>query len=304
MVISGFAYVGVNCFILISGFYGIKFRLKSLFNLYCICAFYTLFAVLMKYTFGDLTFAKSLLYQILLPFSHSEWWFIKCYVALFLISPILNAASDKLGKKEFACSLLLLTVLNIYFGFYWHEHNYNGYNLVQFIFVYLIGAYLRRYPLAKLDKNRSMFLYLASAVIWSIFTIISVKWKVPHWGALYYNNPFILLASIGLFVYMSRVKLHSPKINLIASSVLAAYLIQDVEGGMVYHWAKVYNKAVILPMDSVLLRTASMVAFLLVGSVIVLGTSFLIDRIRILLMKPVWQLYSLLSKRLIKAVSQ
>lgn len=304
IVICGFAFVGVNCFIMISGYYGIKFRFKSLFNLYCICAFYALLAVLMKYVLGITSLDKNQLYLILLPFSHSEWWFIKCYVALFLISPILNAAADKLTKNDFACSLILLTILNIYFGFYWHEHNYNGYNLVQFIYVYLIGAYLRRYPLTKLDIKRSVFLYISCSVIWSILTTLSLRWRVPHWGALHYNNPFVLLASIGLFISMSRVTIHNQKINLIASSVLAAYLIQDVEEGWVYYCSALFNKTILLPLNSVFLKAALMIAFVLIGSITVLGASFLIDRIRIQLMKPVWMFYEWTSNRLKIAVSQ
>lgn len=298
VVISGFAFVGVNCFILISGYYGIKVRLKSLFNLYCICVFYALFAVISKCCMGDVSFNKRLLYLILLPFSHTEWWFIKCYVALFLISPILNAAAEKLSKNEFTYSLILLIVLNIYFGYYWHEHNNNGYNLIQFIFVYLIGAYLRRYPLTKIDKRRSFFLYLSCAIIWSILTIIAVKWRVPHWGALHYNNPLVLLASVGLFVFMSQIDIHSQKINLIASSALAAYLIQDVNGGWVYNCTDSLNAIMIQPMSNLFLKTGSMVVFILVGSIIIYTLSFFIDRLRLWLMKPVWRLYSAVGRSL------
>ena len=209
ILITGFAFIGVNCFILISGYYGIKFKLKSLFNLYCICAFYALLAILFKCFWLNGHFSNSLIYFVFFPFSHSEWWFIKCYVALFLISPVLNAAIENLGHREFVCSLILLTVLNVYLGYYWHEHNANGYNLIHFIYVYLIGAYLGKHPLKRLDKNRSIILYVSCALLWTFFSILNIRWRVPHWGALFYNNPLVLLASIGLFVFMSRVEIYS-----------------------------------------------------------------------------------------------
>ena len=69
IIINGFAYVGVNCFILLSGYYGMKFKVKSLFNLYFICVFYGLLTTLMKWGGGlDVQLDKSLLYQIFLPF--------------------------------------------------------------------------------------------------------------------------------------------------------------------------------------------------------------------------------------------
>lgn len=288
IIINGFAYVGVNCFILISGYYGIKFRIKSLFNLYCVCAFYTVLTSLMKYGLTDLPLNKGFFYSVFLPFSHSEWWFIKCYVALFLVSPLLNKAVHGLAYKEFVCSLVLLTVLNVYWGFYWHEHNINGYNLEQFIFVYFIGAFLRKFPPKLINRKRSLLLYISGALIWSIVTIISVKWRVPHWVSFHYNNPFVLIAAVGLFLYLTGINIHNPCINILASSALAAYLLQDAP---IYSLASCYNRMFIDSLDSEMLRVLSMVTFVLIGSILVYVFSFVIDRIRLLLMQPIWKLY-------------
>lgn len=241
IIINGFVYVGVNCFILISGYFGIKFKFRSLFNLYFICAFFALITALMKSFVADVQFNKGLIYSILLPFSHSDWWFIKCYVALFLISPILNKAAQYLNKKEFTTAIVLLTALNVYLGYYWHQHNVDGYNLVQFIYIYLIGAYLHKFPLKILDRKNSMLLYLLGAMLWCLCSVLSVKWRVPHWIPFYYNNPLVILASVGLFVLFTKIEIQSLAINTIASSVLAAYLIQDVQGGLAYALADSYN---------------------------------------------------------------
>ena len=297
IVINGFVYVGVNCFILISGYYGIKFKLRSLFNLYCICVFFALLAALMKACVTDVQVNKSLLYTILLPFSHSDWWFIKCYVALFLIAPVLNKAAQNLGRKEFITVIVLLTVLNIYLGYYWHQHNSDGYNLMQFIYVYLIGAFLRRFPLKRLDRKYSMILYLSGALLWSLISILSVKWRVPHWVPFYYNNPLVILATVGLFVFMTRIEIRSVAVNTIASSVLAAYLIQDNPGGLVYTVGNLYNRSFITPLSNVLLKILSMIAFVVIGAIVILFVAFALDRLRLSLMKPISMVYDRLSVR-------
>lgn len=297
IVINGFVYVGVNCFILISGYYGIKFKLRSLFNLYCICVFFALLVALMKACVTDVQVDKSLLYTILLPFSHSDWWFIKCYVALFLIAPVLNKAAQNLGRKEFITVIVLLTVLNIYLGYYWHQHNSDGYNLVQFIYVYLIGAFLRRFPLKRLDRKYSMILYLSGALLWSLISILSVKWRVPHWVPFYYNNPLVILAAVGLFVFMTQIEIRSVAVNTIASSVLAAYLIQDIPGGLVYAVGGLYNQSYIAPLDNAALKIMSMIAFVVIGAISILFVAFALDRLRLLLMKPIWMVYDRLSVR-------
>ena len=38
-ILNGFLYMAVNCFILISGYFGIKFKLKGVVNLYLILFF-------------------------------------------------------------------------------------------------------------------------------------------------------------------------------------------------------------------------------------------------------------------------
>ena len=297
ILLNGFTYVGVNCFILISGYYGIRFKLKSLFKLYCFCAFYAILTILFSHFADGVPFSRSHLYQVFLPFSHTDWWFIRCYVVLFLLSPILNKAIESLGKKEFFLSLVLLFVINIYFGYYWHLHNYDGYNAWQFVFMYFIGAYLHMYPLKKLDKRRSMILYLSCALLWSILTIISVKWRVPHWIPFSYHNPLVVLGAVGLFVFISRTSFHNRRINALASTVLAAYLLQDVEGGFAYRCATVYKESFVVSCHSPFIEIIYMLAFVILASVFILGLAYFLERFRALLMVPVWKMYDSLKKR-------
>lgn len=297
IVINGFVYVGVNCFILISGYYGIKFRIRSLFNLYCICAFYALLTTLMKYGFADLHFDRGLFYSVFLPFSHTQWWFITCYVVLFSLSPILNIAIQNLGYKDFVLLIVILTVLNVYLGFYWHQYNVNGYTVAQFVYVYFIGAFLRKHPIRALDKQRSLLLYISGALLWSAISVVSVNWKVPHWTSLHYNNPFVLIASIGLFHFFTMINLRSHAINVIASSVLAAYLLQDAP---VYSLFRHFEKLIICPLDNNVLKIIAMITSVVFGAALVLGSAFLIDRVRLLLMKPIWCLYDKAHKAIVK----
>lgn len=289
--INGFVYVGVNCFILISGYYGIKFRFRSLMNLYCICVFFTVIATLMKMCVTDVTLNKGLLYSIFLPFSHSEWWFITCYVALYLISPALNKSVQYLGRNEFILTIALLTVLNVYLGYFWHQHNVDGFNLLQFIYVYYIGAFLKKFPLEQLNRKNSLLLYITGALLWSLLSVISVRWKIPHWISFCYNNPLVILSSVGLFYFMTQIKIHSYTINFIAASVLAAYLIQDIPGGMIYALGDLYNGSYIIPLDNMLLKVLSMLIFVVFASLLTLCSAIILDRLRLLLMKPVWKIY-------------
>ena len=127
--------------------------------------------------------------------------------------------------------------------------------------------------------------------------MLSVKWRVPHWISFYYNNPLVILAATGLFIYMTQLEIRSRAINLIASSVLAAYLIQDVPGGLVYALGDFYNKSYILPLNGEALKIVSMVLFVIMGAICTLFLAFVLDKFRLLLMTPIWWLIDHLSPR-------
>ena len=90
---------------------------------------------------------------------------------------------------------------------------------------------------------------------------------------------------------MTRIEIRSVAINTFASSVLAAYLIQDIPGGLVYTVGDLYNQSYIAPLGNVLLKILSMIAFVVVGATVILFVAFALDRLRLLLMKPIWMVY-------------
>lgn len=301
VLINGFTYVAVNCFILISGYYAIKFKVKSLFNLYCICVFYAVLTVLFSYFSEGIPFDRSLFYKVFFPFSHSSWWFIKCYVILYLLSPLLNKAVNSLQREEFVFSLVLLFVFNFYFGYYWHLHNDDGYNVWQFVFIYFIGAFLRKYPLLKLNRGRSFLLYVLCALIWSTLTLVSVKWKVPHWVPFNYHNPFVVVGAVGLFLFFLNSSFHLHWINVLASTVLAAYLIQ---GGPVYKYSRIFKDMVIGGGYSTSFEVISMLLFVIFASIVVMGLAFCLEKIRVLLMAQVWRIYGFVKKGVWQSVKE
>lgn len=85
---------GVTCFILISGYFGIKFRLEKLIEMDFMVIFYTVAGVAVR---GDLK-AKELILACF-PIITRHYWFISCYFALCFLAPLLNALAEKIKKK-------------------------------------------------------------------------------------------------------------------------------------------------------------------------------------------------------------
>lgn len=153
---DSFAIIGVDLFILISGYFGIKLTWKSFLNLAFICMFYKVVHLCVD------TFVLGIqhpLYEwILKPIfvvSRSGGWFVQIYFMLMFISPLLNKALDNLSEKEWRLSLFLLSFISFYLG--WALHNYNddaGYTLMNFVYIYVVGAVIKHYELLKRNNMK------------------------------------------------------------------------------------------------------------------------------------------------------
>lgn len=236
---DSFFIIGVNAFVLISGFHGIKPKLKSFINLYIVCVFYIL---LTNYTKNivhlDFNIEWKEVLKCFLPFSHSPYWFIREYFYLFLISPILNSAVKRISKGEFKLLLLLFAIIVFYFGFFMKENiDSNGYSYVNFIFLYLIGRYINVYGNTfKYTKFNYLFGYLGISLL--VFLLSLMVYFISPDNRAYvirgfvfaYNNPLIIMSSILFVLFFSKLSIKSKFINNIAQSALAIYLVQDSVG--------------------------------------------------------------------------
>lgn len=229
--IIGFTYIGVNCFILITGYFGADFSWKRLIKLYLICGFYELIGFVVAYYYGDVECTATAIGYIIFPLSRSNTWFIRCYVILLFLLPIINHGLDKLDKQKFLYVLLLLTILNLYFGWFHKQENYNaiGYDSSQMIYLYVIGRYLYRFLDWKNIKKRKLYLlilWILLSILWGVVSNLSTRHIIPHWNGWAYNNPIVLLASVVFFVYFACLEIPSFKvINSIGATMLGVFLI-------------------------------------------------------------------------------
>ena len=296
----GLVCVGVNCFVLISGFFGIKFKLRSLFNLYAICAFYNLMAYGVHIGLDGASIGKSLILNTLLPFSHSTWWFINCYVQLFFLAPFINYAIDNINRKQHLYILLSLTFLIIYLGHFWQTELFdtNGMSTMHFLYLYIIGRSLGRYVSADIiDANRYLWiaLFIGCAALGGIGQCIEHLGYIENWMGLNNNSPLMIGSAIGLLLYANSFHFQNRFINSVAISTLAIYL------GHEHEYLKNHIYDFIASLQARFLSPNILSNELFGRILLAIGCSLFIcvvlltfDRIRLLLMKPVWILYDII----------
>lgn len=87
--------MGVTCFILLSGYFGIRFDFKKLIRLDLMIIFFTIFGTIAVGNLGIKALIKSCI-----PVISRYYWFISCYFSS-AFNTILNQIPEKLSKENF-----------------------------------------------------------------------------------------------------------------------------------------------------------------------------------------------------------
>lgn len=241
-----FSLVAVNCFVLISGYFASSSHspcsAKKLFKLWlqveiCSVGIYLIMCAIpdsgIEFGFGQLLFQA-------LTIMSNQYWFFTCYFVLMVIAPFLNRFINTMEQKDFKkCILIILALfvlipsLNIYgdsFG------TSNGYSTAWFIVLYLVAAYIRRYPLPKKPYG-ILYVVVSIASILAYALLDTFSNYLPLFSQardilLNYNCITIFTASICLFLFFLNHPIKTKKVSeklvtQISSVSFTVYLIHD-----------------------------------------------------------------------------
>lgn len=228
----GMICVAVNSFILLSGYFSIQFKKDRLIRLAFQTFFYSTTFMLLALVMGWRISNPRKDFFAFLPILTMQYWFITNYVVLYILSPWLNIFVDSL-KEDVYRKFLIIGVAIFYlwptFSYLFNSPQFikdAGYGIVNFIFLYLLGRYLRLYFK---DLHSSRF-YLLGYVISTIVLFIcqySISWilgfEFTSW--LSYNTIFCLIGSVCLLLSFKNMSIHSSAVNYWAKPCLAVYLI-------------------------------------------------------------------------------
>lgn len=231
--LNSLSIVAVNCYVLISGYFGIKsnFKVRKVIQLYLQVLFYSIIITLLFLIFSDLTLSKKLLVKMLFPVMTKSWWFITIYIILYILSPYLNKLLNSFSFIEYTKLIIILTFT---FVIWPSIPNFspidtsNGYSLYNFITLYILGGYIRLYlNNLKISKNYYFTLYLIGSFLLTYHNVSHARNINENYGIYGYNYYIIFLNSLFLFMFFKEINFSNNKINKISSLTLGVYLIHD-----------------------------------------------------------------------------
>lgn len=239
-VVESFCIVAVNVFVLISGYFSIRFSLRKVFKLYLQCLLIGLSAYGIYLWATHAVFSWHVFLGRFLTFSHNQWWFIISYLGMFFLSPILNIGAEKIKKNDFAILLVLFTILEVYFGWHRNMDGFNlGYSIIHFCYLYLLA----RFAALHISHKRIIslrWINLGVYLFCVLVTTLMAESRLSIFGYVWaYNNLFIIIGSLSLLLFFVSFSFYNKWINWIAASALAAYLLQEapfIRDHFYYDW--------------------------------------------------------------------
>lgn len=229
--------VCVNVFILISGYFGIRPKLKSCVNLVSqIVLWQFILGIISSVYDGGGALCKwfSLFGN---AFNLSGNWFVRDYLRLLLIAPFLNAFCDASSDMKLLRAIGVYYLIVVLFDHViplrvWGLFN-GGYSVYAFIGLYLVGRYIARNTnlITRVSTRcyaigyfSSTFAATAIYVVGAILCGQSYIMERIDYLVHQYTSPFVLCASICFFMCFARLNIVSGVINWMATSVFAVFI--------------------------------------------------------------------------------
>lgn len=260
-ILSMFGKLGVTLFIMISGYFYDKasFKLNKFLKLLITVWIYSMIGltigILTKSNqLGLINFAKSLF-----PVTLGQYWFITCYILIYLFSPYVKTIIDKMERKDLKHMLIIAFIIWSVIAVVPKAKTFTN-EFIILELIYFIGAYIRKYDVNILNNKKRILcitgIILCMVIIMVILEILSNYIYILKNNDGYIrrfndlSSPFIIVLTILIFNIFKNINIRcSNVINLLASTTLGIYLIHENIFLRKVIWQKLF---VVIPKTNVL----------------------------------------------------
>lgn len=143
------AYICVDVFIIISGWYGIHASLRGMGKLMFMCVFLGMLGYVIDLWHGAwIGFSVGGFVKTLIDWSFPGW-FVASYVIMYVLAPVVNTFVEHCSEQQVRYVLIAFFTLEFVYGWIFPEcggslHTFNGgYSALSLIGLYVLARYLK-----------------------------------------------------------------------------------------------------------------------------------------------------------------
>lgn len=252
------AYCAVNCYALISGFFGYSSKQKysNIINLYFQTAFYAVLATGIFYIMTPDEIGKKAFIKAVFPFGFNVYWYFTAYFCMFFFIPFMNKILEVCDFKQLtglvSASIVFFSIIPLIFKSDVYFTN-NGYTVLWISVMYIIGGYIRKYELHKKISNIKCILIYFGAVLVTFgqkvvteYVKFIVNGETVNEGLfIKYTSPTMVICAVSLLCLFAKVDFKDgmKKLTAIFSPfAFSVYLIHTAP----FVWSKVMKNRFVL----------------------------------------------------------
>ena len=240
LAVNAVGNTGVSLFVLISGWFGVRFGWGKLLRLVLVVWTYSVASYAVELAFLGHPLSGTEVRAAVFPLLSRKYWFMTCYVVLLCFSPWLNRVPEVLARRS------LESLLGVWAFFFvvaptllgTEIQTDLGKGLVNFTLVYLLGRYLRRYGFPRWLGRRAAWVAAGCCLaLWALGAAVLQATGSLTTRFARDNDVLVVLAAVALFRCFERWHpAPSPAWNYVAGFAFPLYLVNSVVLAFLQPW--------------------------------------------------------------------
>lgn len=234
--------ISVDPYILVTGFFSARMGWRSFLKLILTVLVFKAFSLFIVSLAGEGITISELPQALMFPVTSSTLWFLKIYVLLFALAPVLNPALRAMSLRSLRWLVAASAFVLAWTG--WFGRNpavyFTLYEVYLFIALYITGFWMAREPLfTSLSRWWWAALYAVTITAGAIYLPLQVVLEPVTREFIHYEyaSPTVLVASVAFIAFMIHFRFRSRLVNTLGISAFGCYLLQDQwVGNLMFRW--------------------------------------------------------------------
>ena len=239
---GGWGKTGINCFVLLSGYFMCEksITLRKFLKLLCEFMFYRIAITAVFWLTGYEKITPAGIIDVLIPVTELSDGFTGAYLVFFLFIPFLNILIRNLTERQHVRLLALAAFMYVFLGTFRPLFSVTMNYVSWFAVLFLLASWIRLYPKKTFEGAKRWGLIAGACVLVSAASVTACAWVSARIGKTYYyvavtdcNTLLAVCTGTALFLFFRNLRIRQNRlINTVAATTFGVFCIHACSDAM------------------------------------------------------------------------